>query len=361
MKTNHDLFFLMRPDGTIAWDFMRHLQFQLSREFLERFLALTENPELFDTGNNIDRTLYANGLVQSTENHPDAEVNWGWDILSRIYHFGTKDIPYDSTPSDVSGWAQLYLEHCQHTLKHAPPVENHGATEGRELKLPPPDKEMKSLFNSLTKRKTCRAFEDNSIQLTDISTILYFSLGYLKEREDQVDPLVPTRFRHRRSSPSGGGLNATEGYLYAKNVQGLEPGIYYYNPKNHSLVPRAIGVQTRLGELVSGQHFADEIPFGVFLTARLDKLWWKYKHSRAYRMALIEIGHVAQSLQLVCTDRGFGTWPTGALAETLLESMGVLYSPHEQVLFFVGAGQTQGDGIPSSIRRALDTERQQHG
>lgn len=157
------------------------------------------------------------------------------------------------------------------------------------------------------------------------------------------------QFSERRSSPSAGGLNSTGGYVYVANVQGLEPGIYYYDPQHHQLHWRS-QLATRLGDLISGQHFANDIPMGLFLTSRFDKLWWKYQHSRAYRMALIEIGHVAQTFQLAATARRMKTWLTGALNESLIEPLLKFENPNEQVIFFVGCGYSDGSTIPMHDR-----------
>lgn len=147
-------------------------------------------------------------------------------------------------------------------------------------------KESIAFRQTLLQRKTCRSFLNKSVSLDDVSTLLYLCLGYLKERETDTCELVPAMFRARRSSPSGGGLNASEGYLYVYDVQGLEAGIYYYHPHMHSL-KLIRNLDSPLGSLLQGQHFVDNIPFGVFITSRLDKMWWKYPHSQAYRVALL--------------------------------------------------------------------------
>lgn len=50
-------------------------------------------------------------------------------------------------------------------------------------------------------------------------------------------------------------------------------------------------------------------------------------------MALIEVGHAAQTFQLAATDRGMNTWLTGALNETSIEPLLMFDNPSEHVLF----------------------------
>jgi SagB-type dehydrogenase family enzyme len=131
-------------------------------------------------------------------------------------------------------------------------------------------------------------------------------------------------------------------YLYVRNVSGLKAGIYYYHPDLHALRSINSLPEEPLGLLLAGQHFINLLPFGLFITCRFDKLWWKYEHSRAYRMAFVEAGHISQTFQLVATGLGLNTWLTGALTDDRVEALLGLESSAEQPLMFVGCGH--GDG-----------------
>lgn len=111
----------------------------------------------------------------------------------------------------------------------------------------------------------------------------------------------------RRSSPSGGGLNACEGYVYVQHVTGPKAGVYAYSSDLHALSLISPLPDEPFGRWLCGQHFINTLPVGLFITSRFDKLWWKYEHSRAYRMAYVEAGHIAQTFQLVATQLGLDT------------------------------------------------------
>jgi SagB-type dehydrogenase family enzyme len=183
--------------------------------------------------------------------------------------------------------------------------------------------------------------------------LLYLSLGYLKEREEDVDETVAEGLGARRSSPSGGGLNACEGFLHVQNVSGLAPGLYAYHPADHALSFISPLPGSPLGQLLCGQHFINNLPVGLYISARFDKLWWKYPHSRAYRMAYVEAGHIAQTFQLVATALGLSTWLTGALTDDQVETLLGLEDSAEQPLFFVGCGQSDGQVMCEELKALL--------
>ncbi|NWA01154.1 SagB family peptide dehydrogenase [Pseudomonas gingeri] len=186
----------------------------------------------------------------------------------------------------------------------------------------------------------------------DLGTLLYLSLGYLKEREGDCAPTTPQAFKDRRSSPSGGGLNCTEGYVYIRNVEGIGSGFYYYHPDKHALIFIKC-IDDPLATLLQEQHFIGNLPFGIFITSRFDKMWWKYPHSQGYRVALLEAGHVSQTFQLTATALGFKTWITAALTERKIEQALNLSDLCEQPLLFVGAGYSNGEALCDELRELL--------
>ncbi len=341
-----DVFFLVVGGKLVVWDFRRHQQFELSFEYAMRLIGLVYGKSSVEVGHPIDQDFLDAGII-SMCSIPDAV--WGWDVMSKIFHLGTKSIPVSNLPDGEALWAEQYIEHCQEALGRELPVENASLYGGEGIPLPLAN--CNDAFHEVLKlRSTSRAFLDESVQLDEIAQILSDALGFVSDRELPLSSGLPAALRRRRSSPSGGGLNATEGYLYARRVVGLKPGLYYYEPVRHEL--HIISPELpQLGALLAGQHFINDLPAGVFLTSRFDKLWWKYEHSRTYRMALVEVGHVAQTFQLSATAVGLSTWLTGALTENSLDPYLRLLLPGEEVLFFVGCGHSDGFPIPKILRQ----------
>ena len=99
--------------------------------------------------------------------------------------------------------------------------------------------------------------------------------------------------------------------------------------------------------------FAGGVSFGVFITCRFDKLWWKYPRSRAYRVALLDAGALVQSFLLSSTDLGFHTWPTGQFYDEEINRLLGIDGVCESVLFFAGAGYGSGSAFCSGAIQAI--------
>ncbi|WP_223488243.1 SagB family peptide dehydrogenase [Pseudomonas sp. A-RE-19] len=358
MQINPYLFILPRTPGQIVWDYKNHKQFELNLEYSTRLIQLIDNPKLYNDNHTIDTQLLNAGILTTSIQEA---IEWGWDELSKIFHIGTKNIPCEHVPENIHEWSRHYLDHCTEVLNAPTPDDRLSECRAHELiALPKPFCLPEgSLANALLGRKTCRTFTDAAVSLKDVSTLLYLSLGYLHERDNDVDETIVEGLGARRSSPSGGGLNACEGFLLVQNVNGLNPGLYAYHPCDHSLsfinpLPRL-----PLGQLLCGQHFINNLPVGLFITSRFDKLWWKYEHSRAYRMAYVEAGHISQTFQLVATALGLNTWLTGALTDDQVETLLTLENSAEQPLFFVGCGHSDGQVMCKELKDLLNNREPQ--
>jgi len=358
MQINPYVFILPRTPSLIVWDYKNHKQFELNLEYSTRLAQLISNPKLYNDSSIVDTQLLNSGIL--TTSIQDT-IEWGWDELSKIFHIGTKNIPCEHAPQNIHEWSRYYLDHCTEVLDAPAPDARLTERQARELiALPKPFCLPEgSLANVLIGRKTCRTFTDEAVSLKDVGTLLYLSLGYLHERENDVDETIVEGLGARRSSPSGGGLNACEGFLHVQNVSGLKPGLYAYHPTDHALSFINPAPDSPLGQLLCGQHFINNLPVGLFISARFDKLWWKYEHSRAYRMAFVEAGHISQTFQLVATALGLNTWLTGALTDDQVEALLGLENNAEQPLFFVGCGHSDGQVMCKELKDLLSSREPQ--
>ncbi len=161
----------------------------------------------------------------------------------------------------------------------------------------------------------------------------------------------------RRSSPSGGSLQPSEPYLFAMRVSGLQTGLYHYRSHSHQLSRISTQLEPeKLGGILCGQYCASGLAYGIFVTSRFDKLWWKYPHSRSYRVALIDIGCLAQTFQLVCCSQRLESWITGYFFDCEINRILGLDSDCESAMFFLGAGHGAGS-IGWDVRRAAKNMR----
>ncbi len=351
MQPNPHIFFFIKDGSIIAWDYKNHQQFEIEQEYLERLL-------LWDKNKNLEKTPIDQELEEGLLLLPDSERNkeWGWDILAQIYHIGTRDIATDLGEIDAKQWSEGYLEYCKGIAEER--TEAQVKRQGAKIELPTPDFELlkqQDIFNILKKRKTCRSFSGKPVSLTSLSTLLYMSLGPLHDTWEDLEDNNLMVLGRRKAFPSGGGIHPEEAYIVVFNVEGLEPGIYYYDTFEHTLILIKKGdFENKLVQLLLGQFFAKGIAFGVFLTSNFDKIWWKYPHSRAYRVALLDIGHASQTTLLTATALGLQTWLTGAFADSKVEEFLEIDSPFESSLFFIGCGYGDNQSIPPQILKMLE-------
>ena len=108
-----------------------------------------------------------------------------------------------------------------------------------------------------------------------------------------------------------------------------------------------------MGEILCGQNFAENLPFGIAITARLEKCWHKYKHSRALQAILIDVGHLSQTFQLCATGLKLHPWLTGIFSDRLLVEILRLEKTSEYPFFFIGAGYGDGHSLSQEMRQLL--------
>ncbi|SOY53989.1 conserved hypothetical protein [Cupriavidus taiwanensis] len=327
--------FLRVIDGRlILWNYVRHEQFEIDLDHLHRLMQLSGGEKPVDEP--IDSALSAAGCLNDID-----PMTWGWDCLSRIFHIGTQIglRPDEALPEEDA--YRGYIEYCVSIADKVPEfkIERPGEV------IPLPRAELSKLgemplWKALRGRQTCRAFESKVLPLEEVATALWATFGAIHGdcRHDlEAIGLMPVGYR--RTSPSGGSLHPSEAYLVAMRVDGLRPGIYHYRSHKHELsVVRGNFDTTMLGKLLCAQTFANDLSYGVLVTSRFDKMWWKYPHSRAYRVALLDIGCLIQTFQLVCNARHIQSWPTGYFIDHEVNKLLDVNPDIESAMFFLGAG-----------------------
>lgn len=148
-------------------------------------------------------------------------------------------------------------------------------------------------ISALRLRKSSRDFdEDAYLSLEQLSTLLVESYG----AEDGAE----RGLSYRRPIPTSGNLGSPELYVFCLRVCDIPPGIYHFN-----------SIEKRLSQVRLG-NFDDWLRHKVFfqpehargsavliLTSDFGRLRMKYGE-RGYRLALLDAGHLSQTIYLLC-------------------------------------------------------------
>lgn len=353
---SNPLFFIKIMNGKlILWDCRAHTQYEVSSSHVQRLLDISRGSGMTKSALDLE--------IASTKILADDDRNfaeWGWDCLSHIFHVGTQIVLKGgaSLPSDDS--YEGYVAYCSSIVDRVPEIKYE--RKGDPIDLPIATRSFSAapfLVDVLLGRRTSRSFIADPVPLQTVADVMYWTFGTVHgdKREDMLEAgLIPVGYR--RTSPSGGSLHPSEAYLVALRVTGLHRGIYHYRASTHqiTLVTEKIDGET-LGQLLCAQMFAQNLGFGVFVTSRFDKMWWKYPHSRAYRVALLDVGCLAQTFQLVATGLGLNSWITGYFFDREINRLLAVDEINESVLFFLGAGIGKNVAFAPELLAAIDKQR----
>src|SRR4029077_18396672 len=78
------------------------------------------------------------------------------------------------------------------------------------------------------------------------------------------------------------------------------------------------------------------------MTAVFARTMWKYGRARAYRVVLLETGHLCQTFCLTATRLGLAPFCTAALRDSLIERDLGIDGISESVLYVAGVGLVAG-------------------
>lgn len=179
-----------------------------------------------------------------------------------------------------------------------------------------------SLEETIKRRQSIREFSPQALSLNQLSQLLWAAQG-VTERENS-----------RRSCPSAGALYPLEIYVAVKNVNGVEPGIYYYDVFKHSLeIIRKGDFSTKLADACLGQFFIAEAPVIILICAEYERTTWKYGE-RGVRYVHMEVGHCGQNICLQVQSLGLATVPIGAFWDREVQKVTEIPEEHEPLYIF---------------------------
>jgi SagB-type dehydrogenase family enzyme len=166
-----------------------------------------------------------------------------------------------------------------------------------------------SVEEALKKRRSVREYLEKPLKLNDLSQILWAAQGI-------TEPI-----RKFRTAPSAGATYPLEVYVVVKNVEGLEKGVYHYNPYEHSLeLVKKGDFSHNLYEACLNQEWVLKAQANLVITAFYERTTSRYGE-RGIRYVHLEAGHVGQNIYLQATSLGMGTVAVGAFYDDKVEEI----------------------------------------
>ena len=146
---------------------------------------------------------------------PSEQEAEAWELL----HENSKTSRYAAFPAEA-----VIVAHMQ-DLYEALPYEGYP-----EFELPADRTVLDAPVGEvIASRVTARSLRPCPITLVQLATLLHNSYGITRENADNDYP------RPFRIAPSGGGLYPLEIYFHTSQVEGLEAGLYHFNPERNSV------------------------------------------------------------------------------------------------------------------------------
>lgn len=184
-----------------------------------------------------------------------------------------------------------------------------------------------SVERAIKERRTVRDFRPKLLTLAQLSQLLWSAQG------------VTDGGMGLRAAPSGGALYPLDVYAVVgdEGVEGLESGVYHYQPETHSI--RLIRRGDRRKEVAGAslwQMWMAKAPVMFVVTSEYERITRKYG-KRGIRYAQIEVGHVGQNIFLQSRALGLAAGIVGAFSDNAVaEAIGAPKAHDPLIIMPVG-------------------------
>jgi len=208
--------------------------------------------------------------------------------------------------------------------------------------VPPLDQLTCSLGAALQKRRSRRTFSEQPLSTDLVATILRV-IGDPIAVFDSIQ--VFQNNSYHKVSASGGARHPIEIYVYANNVEELDPGCYHYYSPTQQLERLGPAVsRSELDYATGGQSWVCDAGVILLYVAVIARSQWKYDMARAYRVLCMDAGHLSQTVYLLCAALNLHVTFIGSFRDEDFERM-FHFDSIEQTL--LGASVIGGpSGVP---------------
>ena len=246
--------------------------------------------------------------------------------LSELFHENTK------LRRAPEGWllpphGRASDEDLQYAATHPYKIYRTAPNTPLPRELPPLDARLDEV---LAARRSVRAYTGGAVSLAALSHLL--AAGGITGHSDGKTPVA------RRAAPSAGGLCSNEIYVAALRVSDLAPGLYHYQPRDHSLEQLSDSTpQAALERAILYPEVVEKAAALFLFSAVFPRTRFKYGE-RGYRFCLLDCGHLAENVWLMATALGLGAVTMGGFLDDELNRLLDLDGVEEATLYSLAVG-----------------------
>ncbi len=257
--------------------------------------------------------------------------------LSRLYHQHSKLSEYGQ--QELQERIAAYNQDLEGVRRSSRAYKSYPTRP--KVRLPRPGRRFRArrLDDLLRTRRTRRGeFSSKPVTLKQWSRLLGAACGITGRA---THPEFPDVVQDLRAWPSGGALYPIEVYLAALRSKELDRAVFHYQVPSHALVDLGpCPDQQRLERLVLAEGLWEHASGLIILTAVFARTQVKYGE-RGYRFVLLDAGHLAQNLLLVCEDLHLAAVPLGGFQDDALAELLGLNPAEEGPLYAILIGAAQ--------------------
>ena len=158
----------------------------------------------------------------------------------------------------------------------------------------------------INSRESHRVYTGEAMTLDELSYLLWCTQG--------VKEIRGRAYATLRTVPCGGARHEFECYFAARNVTGLEPGLYHYLPMHHQIeyLGTVDDLDSWIKNSLCGQAWTATANVVFYYSAVFYRAEWRYGIS-SHRVLLIDAGHITANMYLAATSIGLGGCAIGAI------------------------------------------------
>ena len=167
------------------------------------------------------------------------------------------------------------------------------------VKLPDPKlKGTMSVEEAIQSRRSRRLYSDKPVTLAELSQVLWSAQGITNEKGYRAAPSAKSAYPYSL-------------YVVIRNAQGIENGLYLYDPTTNTLGNLGLANAEALLIEAGVQDNSQKAPVVIVMTAAMAKMQAVFPGADPHKNIYLEGGHIGQNVYLEVESLGMATVVSG--------------------------------------------------